>query len=139
MIKVSRLWRALFAMGMLVFGAVKVLFISSTVEVNHFEAPSIYWFIGALIFFSLGVFPRAIKPNAQYVLDMPEPTAFYKCFRPRTWGTMVFMMALGISVRVFELASDEFIAGFYLGLGLSLLWSASYYIAPIRAFIKEGK
>lgn len=50
----------------------------------------------------------------------------------RTWLTMLFMILLGAGVRHSAWVGDSFIAGFYSGLGLSLLLSIRFYIKPIR-------
>ncbi len=87
------------------------------------------WMVGAFVFFSLLVFPRAVPPNVAYVqaLGGGAKHPLYRCFKPTTWGIMAFMMTLGITLRLSSWVSDEFIAGFYTGLGVSLILAIRFY------------
>lgn len=87
------------------------------------------WVGVALVFFSLLVFPRAVPPNVAYIeaLGTERKHPFYRCFKPTTWGIMAFMMTLGITLRHSGWVTDEFVAGFYTGLGVSLVLAIRFY------------
>lgn len=134
MIKCSRKTLCVIGMLLFFFSGVKVLYIAYGMlpELTGSSYAPYLWFIGSLIFFSVLIFPRAIRPNAEYVLAMKEPMPFYHCVRPRSWLVIIFMIALGLSLRYFRLVGAEFIVGFYTGLGLSLVACVRYYISALR-------
>lgn len=134
MTNISRLGRCLFAIALWLFAATKVLSIAYS-TLDEVTGNIYWWQIGSFIFFSLLVFPRAVKPNVAYILQY-ERKSLLHCMRPKTWLIMIFMITLGISVRKFSLASPEFICGFYTGLGVSLLGCIRFYLRPVYQLIK---
>lgn len=134
MIRCSRKTLCIIGMLLFFFSGVKVLMIAydTLPELNGASYAPYLWFVGALVFFSVLIFPKAIRPNAEYVLSMKEDMPFYHCVRPRSWFVIIFMIALGISLRYFRLVGAEFIVGFYTGLGLSLVACVRYYITALR-------
>ena len=50
---------------------------------------------------------------------------------------MAFMMTMGISLRVFHLVPDIFIAVFYSGLGASLLCAGLLFLVQFYFNVKE--
>lgn len=114
------------------FAAVKVLSIAWYAW-DAGEASKVYWAFGAYFFFAVLIFPRVVRKN---ILEIQQRIGdlhpWYTCFTPRSWAVMFFMMALGISLRVFDLVSMTFIAGFYSGLGLGLLSATRPYIQELR-------
>lgn len=139
-VKKSQLIRCFCAIALWLFSGSKVLFIgmqSYTKDTNSLLL--VMCFIGALIFFSAIVFPKAIPPNVKYIYERQEVLAPYHCIRPKTWLLSLFMMSLGIGLRFSGLMSTEFISGFYSGLGLSLLGCSLYYIKPIMQFTNAIK
>ena len=56
-------------------------------------------------------------------------------FDKGSYIVMVFMMTLGITLRVFQLVPNWFIAFFYAGLGTALaLAGVGFFIAAIQAW-----
>lgn len=138
MIKMQRKWRALCAIVMWLLSGAKVLSIGISAYGKGLDATEqIIWFGVALVFFTGIVFPRAIPPNVSYLEERPEPMPFYHCIRPKTWLIAAFMMSLGIGLRLSKLTSEEFIVGFYLGLGFSLMLCVRFYIKALLQFFSE--
>ncbi len=119
---VSRQFLFVFAILLWLFGGYKVLGIGFEAWV---ETASIYkylWLLIALAFFMGLVFPKVVKANSEFILSLEgESFLWYKCQKPISWAIMIFMITLGICLRRFNLVPDIFIAGFYCGLGASLV------------------
>lgn len=121
------------------FAALKVLGISWHAW-DMGAAAKIYWAVGAYLFFAVLIFPRVVQKNILAIQQRPEERLpWYRCFTPSSWGVMAFMMALGISIRAFELASMTFISGFYLGLGMALASATRGYIVQLLGKSGERK
>lgn len=58
-------------------------------------------------------------------IDKNCPFSF---FDVKGWIIMIFMMTLGITVRVFHLLPDSFISVFYTGLSLALIATGALFI-----------
>lgn len=131
MINISR--RGLYGLAttLWLFAGAKVLVIAYTGwrAIEHSQWLPYVWLGVSLMFFSLLVFPRAVPPNVIYIesLGAESRHPFYRCFKPTTWGIMAFMMTLGITLRHSGLVTDEFVAGFYTGLGVSLILAIRFY------------
>lgn len=73
----------------------------------------IFWF---LIFYKL-----TIKHTKRITKYSEELQFFLKFFDIKSFCIMAFMMTLGITIRLFHLVPNRFIAIFYTGLGFALL------------------
>lgn len=73
----------------------------------------IFWF---LIFYKL-----TIKHTTRITKYSEELQFFLKFFDTKSFCIMSFMMTLGITIRLFHLVPNRFIAIFYTGLGFALL------------------
>lgn len=94
---------------------------------------SVVWLVVALAFFSGFVFPRVAVHNIDAIRSSQADTLpFYRCFTPTSWAIKISMITFGITLRYSGLLGADFIAGFYVGLGLSLLLVVRHYIRPIR-------
>lgn len=131
MIKISQRGLYILAIVLWLFAGTKVLAIAYTgwkaIDPNWI---TYMWMGVSFVFFSLLVFPRAVPPNVAYVgaLSVEHRHPFYKCFKPTTWGIMAFMMTLGITLRLSGWVTDDFVAGFYTGLGVSLILAVRFYL-----------
>lgn len=98
-----------------------------------------YWwiYIAAVPTFALFrylVFGPVAKKYAARIADMTaERTAIYRVFSLQGYLVMIFMVGLGVTLRVAHLVPVWFIAFFYLGLGLALFLAAGDYLNVIRA------
>lgn len=138
MFKLSQKARLLCGTGMWLFAGTKVLLIARAAWGENPEVGyALAWLVGAFIFFNFLIFPKAVPPNVSYVLEHPEPLPLHHCIRPRTWFVVAFMISLGIGLRAFSLVPSTFVAGFYLGLGISLLGCVRYYIRPLISLMKK--
>lgn len=93
----------------------------------------ILWLVLSLGFFSGMIFPRVVRRNLAFIHSIaPERLRWWHCFSPSSWLIMVGMIALGVTVRQLHLAPESFIAGFYTGLGASLIQAITPYLQHLR-------
>ena len=62
---------------------------------------------------------------------------FWKFFDLKSFFIMIFMITLGISIRVFHLLPDMVIAIFYTGLGTSLFLAGIKFFVNFFIYIQE--
>lgn len=72
-----------------------------------------------VLFFTF-MFQRSYKRNTARISQMEKINHPLSFFDLKGWILIVFMIALGVSVRHFSLLPNGFIAPFYQGLGASL-------------------
>lgn len=93
----------------------------------------ILWLVASLGFFAGFIFPRVVRRNMTFIQSLPtERLRPWHCFSPSSWAIMVGMITLGVTIRQLGLLPDTFIAGFYSGLGASLMLAITPYLQQIR-------
>lgn len=93
----------------------------------------VLWLIVSLGFFAGFIFPRVVRRNLAFLHSLPtERLRWWHCFSPSSWIVMAGMIALGVTVRLLHLVPDSFIAGFYTGLGASLIQAITPYLQHLR-------
>lgn len=127
------------AMVMWLFAGAKVLYLGYklTPEAN----PTWYysWLVVSFVFFSGFIFRRVVPRYITYIESLGKGNhPFYRCFAPRARIIIAVMMTLGIVVRYGGIAGPNFIAGFYTGLGVSLLLATRFYIRPVIAHFRPS-
>lgn len=104
---------------------------------RHIIWVEILLILSSLIFFSIIIFPKVVKSNIDYVKSYKQDRLhLLRCMHPKSWIIMIIMISLGVALRVFHLVPMYFIAGFYFGLGVSLIISIWPYF---REVIKNKK
>lgn len=133
-LSVSKRGLYLLAVVLWIFSGIKVLSIGihawliSQTNTQHYV-----WLVVALVFFSGIIFPPVARKNVAFVNKLDDGKhPIWKCFKPSSWGIMAVMMAFGIWLRLSGYVSDAFVAGFYCGLGASLLFISLYYVSALR-------
>ena len=80
--------------------------------------------------FQIFIFGKMVKKHTDRILQYEdERQIFFRFFDTKSYLIMAFMMTMGISLRVFGLVPNGFIAYFYTGLGASLLTAGVLFIA----------
>lgn len=69
------------------------------------------------------MFRKIVDRYCARIAGLPEKTTFWQTFPLRGWILIVFMMCLGMALKILGVP-PEFTASFYSGLGPMLLWSA---------------
>lgn len=91
------------------------------------------WLLLSLAFFAGFIFPRVVRRNITFVQHLPpEKLRWWHCFTRSSWLIMTLMIALGITLRRLELVPPSFVAGFYSGLGASLIQATIPYLQLYR-------
>jgi hypothetical protein len=85
--------------------------------------------IPVYLLFHLLVFNKIIVKHTRRIVSKPNPShCLFSFFDWKSYIIMVFMITMGISVRKYMLLPQQFIAEFYIGLGLALATSAIYLL-----------
>lgn len=80
-----------------------------------------------LIFWNM-IFKKMVDKNIIRIKGLPhEKYNFWNFFDLKSFLIMAFMMSMGISLRLYNLVPDVFIAVFYSGLGTALALAGVKY------------
>lgn len=86
------------------------------------------------------VFHKMVQKHTHRIISYEEELQlFIKFFDIQAFCIMAFMMTMGISLRVFHLVPEIFIAVFYTGLGASLFCAGILFFVQFYLYIKEEK
>ena len=92
---------------------------SKYLNIFNFVLSFIIFFI-----FQQFIFYRMVQKHTNRIINYEEENQyFFKFFDIKSFLIMFFMIALGVSIREFNLAPEKFIAIFYSGLGTALFLS----------------
>ena len=79
--------------------------------------------------FQIFIFGKMVGKHTNRILQYEEERQnFFRFFDTKSYLIMVFMMTLGISLRVSDVVPNGFIAYFYTGLGASLLTAGVLFV-----------
>ena len=79
--------------------------------------------------FQVFIFGKMVKKHTARILQYEdERQNVFRFFDTKSYLIMVFMMTLGISLRVSDVVPNGFIAYFYTGLGASLLTAGVLFV-----------
>lgn len=93
-----------------------------------FEWWILVWLAVSLAMFSSFIFPRSAKKDIKLVESHGvSHVSIYKCIELKTLLIIACMVTLGIHLRKNGVVPHAFIAGFYTGLGFSLMTTALRY------------
>lgn len=101
----------------------------------------INFILSAVVFtiFMKFVFAKMVNKHTRRITSYEEELQiFIKFFDVQAFCIMAFMMTMGISLRVFHLVPEVFIAVFYTGLGASLLCAGILFFMNFYNQIKEA-
>lgn len=73
-----------------------------------------------LLFFAI-IFHKLYKKHTARISQKEGKHCPFSFFDVKGWAIMVFMITIGVVVRVYHLLPDSFIAVFYTGLSLALI------------------
>ena len=79
----------------------------------------------------LFMFSRIVSKYCQLIRELPERTTPLKTFPVRGWVIVVFMMCLGMALKILGVPV-AFTASFYSGLGPALLTAAILFLKKRR-------
>ncbi len=77
------------------------------------------------------IFRRVVAKYSAHIASQPEQTAIWHTFPLRGWVLIIFMMGLGMSMKILE-PSTQFIASFYSGLGSMLILSSIRFLSNMK-------
>lgn len=93
-------------------------------NINYF-----FYFFSILVFtfFSL-MFKKVSNKHLIRIKNYPDKVLFFKFFDLKTYFLIIFMMSMGIFLRVKNILSFSFTFFFYLGLGSALFFYGSMFL-----------
>lgn len=74
------------------------------------------------------MFSKIVVRYSGMIAELPERTSIWHTFPLRGWVLIVFMMCLGMGLKMIPALPIEFIASFYCGIGPMLILSAWNFI-----------
>lgn len=81
-----------------------------------------------LLFFVLVFRKLYYKHTRRIEQKKKEKNCPFSFFDAKGWGIMTFMIALGVSIRRFQLLPDTFISVFYTGLSVALILTGILFL-----------
>ena len=127
--------RHLLLANAIVWGApgVKILVTGIQSYLALWPSKSIVWLaIGTVLVLAgfVWMFNRIVKKYSDRIMAFPEKKKSILAFLPvRGWILVIFMMCLGISLKLIPGVPTEFFASFYCGLGPALIAAAAQFLA----------
>lgn len=108
---------------------VNILRIGLVSYIGHINIVNISFSVVIFFFFWFMIFKRlVVKHTARIKSYGSEKKYFWNFFDMRAFVIMVFMIALGITIRMLKLLPDAVIAFFYSGLGAALAGAGINFI-----------
>lgn len=94
-----------------------------------------YFPLMLLIFFHFAkLFYHISLQHLQRIKSYPTVKEFWFFFRLQDYLMMIFMMSIGIFLRQAHIVTPEFIAVFYSGLGLALIFASIVFLNMYLSF-----
>jgi len=127
--------RHLLLANAIVWGApgVKILVTGIQSYIALWPLRSIVWLaLGTVLTLAAFVwmFNKIVKKYSDRIMDFPEEKKSILAFLPvRGWILVIFMMCLGISLKLIPGVPTEFFASFYCGLGPALITAAAMFLS----------
>ncbi|MDR3315591.1 MAG: hypothetical protein LBS98_03805 [Coriobacteriales bacterium] len=114
--------KTLLLVAALVWFAAGVNVASVGVRASHGDWTAPMLIAEAIVFILFGVmFLRIVSKHTKRILTYVETrTSIFNFFDKKSYILMVFMIALGVTLRVSGLLPDVAVASFYAGLGFAL-------------------
>ena len=90
--------------------------------------------------FQIFIFGKMVGKHTNRILQYEEERQnFFRFFDTKSYLIMVFMMTLGIGLRVSGVVPNGFIAYFYTGLGASLLTAGVLFLISYARVLRESR
>ena len=86
--------------------------------------------VAVAVFFFI-IFRCVVRKYSERIASLPEEVAVWQIFPIRGWILLVFMMALGITLKYIPSVPQTFTAAFYSGLGPMLIVAAMRFASAI--------
>ena len=77
------------------------------------------------------IFRSVVGKYSRHIASQPEPTTIWHTFPLRGWLLIVFMIMLGVVMKIAE-PPTQFIASFYSGLGPMLILSSIRFLSNMK-------
>ena len=125
----------LYVVAAIVWGVPGVIITHKGISAYFTQCENDLWWLLLITFCVLVgfyfIFRRVVAKYSAHIASQPERTAIWHTFPLRGWVLIIFMMGLGMAMKILE-PPTQFIASFYSALGPMLIWSAVKFLIPQR-------
>lgn len=125
----------LYVVAAIVWGVPGVIITHKGISAYFTQCENDLWWLLLITFCVLVgfyfIFRRVVAKYSAHIASQPEQTAIWHTFPLRGWVLIIFMMGLGMSMKILE-PSTQFIASFYSGLGSMLILSSIRFLSNMK-------
>lgn len=125
----------LYVVAAIVWGVPGVIITHKGISAYFTQCENDLWWLLPITFCVLVgfyfIFRRVVAKYSAHIASQPEQTAIWYTFPLRGWVLIIFMMGLGMSMKILE-PSTQFIASFYSGLGSMLILSSIRFLSNMK-------
>lgn len=125
----------LYVVAAIIWGVPGVIITHKGISAHFTQCENDLWWLLLITFCVLVgfyfIFRRVVAKYSAHIASQPEQTAIWHTFPLRGWVLIIFMMGLGMTMKILE-PPTQFIASFYSALGPMLIWSAVKFLIPQR-------
>lgn len=125
----------IYVVAAIVWGVPGVIITHKGISAYFIQCENDLWWLLLITFCVLVgfyfIFRRVVAKYSAHIASQPEQTAIWHTFPLRGWVLIIFMMGLGMAMKILE-PPTQFIASFYSALGPMLIWSAVKFLIPQR-------
>lgn len=125
----------LYVVAAIVWGVPGVIITHKGISAYFTQCENDLWWLLSITFCVLVgfyfIFRRVVAKYSAHIASQPEQTAIWHTFPLRGWVLIIFMMGLGMAMKILE-PSTQFIASFYSGLGPMLILSSIRFLSNMK-------
>ena len=126
----------LYVVAAIIWGIPGIIITSKGINAYSIQPPENLWWLLALTAAVLAgfflMFRKIVSRYCERIASLPDTVKIWQTFPTRGWILLVFMMGLGITLRLIPGLPSAFVASFYSGLGPMLLLSSLRFAARLR-------
>lgn len=126
----------LYLVAAVVWGAPGVMLMVKGIRAYAVQSPADVWWLllvtAAVMLMFFVIFRRVVAKYSAHIASQAEPTTICKTFPLRGWLLIIFMMGLGMLMRLLPSVPTQFTASFYSALGSMLVFSAIKFLCNMK-------
>lgn len=126
----------LYLVAAVVWGAPGVMLLVKGIRAYAAQsAEDVWWLLlvtAAVMLMFFLIFQRVVAKYSAHIASQSEPTTIWTTFPLRGWLLIIFMMGLGMMMRLLPSVPTQFTASFYSALGSMLVFSAIKFLYNIK-------
>lgn len=125
----------MFLIATLVWGIPGVIITTKGI-MAYTQLPTIKWWLFVITLSVIAafylIFKKVVTRYSAHIENLPTKCPLWRTFSLRGWALILFMIALGISLRLIKGIPIGFFSSFYTGLGPMLIWSSRLFLKKVK-------